>query len=541
MKVAKPTLAVTLVLIGAAALGAWSDVLLAATYGAGRIVDAFVTALFIPLLLQEFVMGDSFSRVFIPAFSGFLVRGEHEEGQRVASSVITALALFFGAVVILALLAAPLLVAVVVPGFDASDQALTTTLTRIVMPVVLCTVLVSAMSSLLNAYQRFVFPALAQVVYQALLILAIVTLGRWYGVAGLAVGVALTGVGQVLFLLPQVRKQGFVYRPVLDLKHPVVRQMGRLVVPLILRLIVAQSFLVAERMIASGLSEGSIAAMTYARKLFQLAPLTFAVALNAVLFPTLARYAAAGQLAALGRALVRGLRALLLVMAPLAALLIVLASPLVSLVFERGAFDGQARETTAGVLTFLALGLFSLPAMWLVSLGFFALRDTTTPLWITLGLTAPVIALDLLLVGPLGVNGLALGTTALRTLQFVLSFALLRRKIAREQGQALPLRHLLDGGARILLASGAMVTVIVALAPVVQRVLDVADGRAAGLPLQVAYLAAMSALGLGVYALVLALLRVEELGLLMDAARRMSAAGIARLQRRRNAPSPYGS
>ncbi|MER3457987.1 MAG: hypothetical protein C4309_04520 [Chloroflexota bacterium] len=222
MKLVKPTLVVTLIFIGAAALGALSDILLAATYGAGRIIDALVTALFIPLLLQEFILGDSFTRVFIPVFTGFLVRGEHEEGARVASSVINVLVLIFSGLVLLAILATPLLVAVIVPGFNPADQALTAMLTRIVMPVVVFTVLVSLLSSLLNAYQRFILPALAQIVYQVLLILAIVTLGRWYGVVGLAAGVVLTGVGQVLFLLPQVRQTGFRYHPVLDLRHPAV-------------------------------------------------------------------------------------------------------------------------------------------------------------------------------------------------------------------------------------------------------------------------------------------------------------------------------
>lgn len=540
MRLVKPTLVVTLIFIGAAALGALSDILLAATYGAGRIMDALVTALFIPLLLQEFILGDSFTRVFIPVFTGFLVRGEDEEGARVASSAINTLVLVFGGLTLLAILATPLLVAVIVPGFSPTDQALTATLTRIVMPVVVFTVLVSLLTSLLNAYQRFILPALAQIVYQILLILAIVTLGRWYGVVGLAAGVVLTGVGQVLFLLPQVRQTGFRYRPVLDLRHPAVQQMGRLVVPLLVRLIIAQAFLVAERMIASGLAEGSIAAMSYARKLFQLPPTTFAVALNLVLFPMLSRQAASGQIALLGKTIVRGLRALLLVMAPVAVLLIALSQPLVSLVFERGAFDSQARQTTAEVLGFLAPGLFSLSAMWLVNLGFFALHDTTTPLWITLGLTVPMIGLDLLLAGQMGVNGLALGNTVLRTLQFVLSFMLLGRKLTIEKGQphGLPLRDLLDAGLRIGLALAAMVIALIVTAPILGGLFGLRATPAGTLLAQVAdlsplpkatFLAGMAGIGLGVYALAAAALRTEELRVLVGMARRRGLASALRL------------
>lgn len=548
MKMVKPTLVVTLIFIGAAALGALSDILLAATYGAGRIMDALVTALFIPLLLQEFILGDSFTRVFIPIFTGFLVRGEHEEGAHVASSVINVLVLIFSGLVLLAVVATPLLVAIIVPGFNSADRALTATLTRIVMPVVIFTVLVSLLTSLLNAYQRFILPALAQIVYQVLLILAIITLGRWYGVVGLAVGVVLTGVGQVLFLLPQVRQTGFRYRPVLNLRHPAVRQMGGLVVPLLVRLIIAQAFLVAERMIASGLAEGSIAAMSYARKLFQLPPTTFAVALNLVLFPMLSRQAASGQIALLGKTIVRGLRALLLVMAPVAVLLIVLSQPLVSLVFERGAFDSQARQTTAEVLGFLALGLFSLSAMWLVNLGFFALHDTTTPLWITLGLTVPMIGLDLLLAGQMGVNGLALGSTVLRTLQFVLSFMLLGRKLTIEKGQphGLPLHDLLDAGLRTGLALAAMVAALVVAAPILSGLFGLRAAPAGTLLTQVAdlsplpkatFLSGMAGIGLGVYALVAAALRIEELGVLVGMVRRWGSASALRLRRRLSTPS----
>ncbi len=540
MKLVRPTLVVTLILIGAAALGALSDILLAATYGAGRIMDALLTALFIPLLLQEFLLGNAFTRVFIPIFTGFLVRGEHEEGARVASSIINLLLLIFGSFVLMAILAAPLLVTVLVPGFDLADRALTATLTRIIIPVAIFNVLVSLLTSLLNAYQRFILPALTQIVYQVLLILAIVTLGKWYGVIGLAAGLVLTGAGQVLFLLPQVRQTGFRYRVILDLHHPAVRQMGKLTLPLLIQLAMMQSFSVAERMIASGLAEGSIAALNYARKLFQLPPTTFAVALNLVLFPTLSRQAASGQAALLGKTMVRGLRVLLLVMAPLAVLLIMLSQPVVSLVFERGAFDSQARQTTAEVLSFLALGLFSLSAMRLVNLGFFALHDTTTPLWITLGLTMPMIGLDRLLAGQMGVNGLALGNTVLRTLQFIISLMLLARKLAIEKGQShrLPFRDLLDAGLRTGLASAAMVVALMGAAPILGGLLGLPAAPAGAPPARMAYLAGMAGIGLGVYVLAAAALRIEELRSLLGMARRWGSASALRLRQRLGAPSP---
>lgn len=539
MKMVKPTLVVTLIFIGAAALGALSDILLAATYGAGRIMDALVTALFIPLLLQEYVLGDSFTQVFIPIFTGFLVRRQTEEGARVASTVINALMLFFAAVVLLVILAAPALVAMIVPGFDPASRDLTVTLTRIVMPVVLCTVLVSFMGRLLNAYQRFSLPSLVQVVYQLLLIVAIVTLGRWYGVTGLAVGVALTGLGQVLFLLPQVRAAGFGYRPVLELRHPAVRQMGILILPLLVRMVVAQSYFVAERMIASGLAVGSIAAMDYARKLYQFPTSTFAVALNTVLFPTMARQAAEAQWPELATTLVRGLRALLLIMAPISVLMVVLSRPMVGVLFQRGAFDGHAADVTAGVLSFLSLGLFALPAMWLVNLGFFALRDMTTPLWITVGLTLPAIGLNVLLAGSWGINGLAMGSTVLRTLQFLISLALLRGKLVRQGGQAggLPLQPLLDAGLKVALGCVAMILMIQWVGPALLGVLAGHGAQWGALVAQVAYLAAMSGLAGVTYVVVIGALRTEEVGLLAGVLHRKGIRGAEKVYRTLTAPS----
>jgi peptidoglycan biosynthesis protein MviN/MurJ (putative lipid II flippase) len=170
--------------------------------------------------------------------------------------------------------------------------------------------------------------------------------------------------------------------------------------------------------------------------------------------------------------------------------------------------------------------MFTLPAMWLVNLGFFALQDTATPFWVTLGLTPLVIGLNIFLAGRMGIQGLALGTVILRSLQFIISLALLRRKLGQAhvgatlvvalpsgQPQGLPFRPILDAALKTALACAALVAVFLAVGTGPWSAGNTVVG-------QIVYLALMGGLGVAAYVAVLSLLRVEELGLLMGAIQR---------------------
>lgn len=428
---------------------------IAAHFGTSALTDSYLMAYTISSIIYV-IIGGALSTAFIPVFSQYLVNQEEDRGWRVTSTVIHAAVLAMAAICVLGIILAPWLVQLFAPGFSAEQIVLTTRLTRIMFPMIIFSVLTMLVQGILNSYRHFAAPALTAVAFSTTIIVAVFALTPSMGVAGLAAGTLAASVAQVLIQLPSLKRYLSRYRFCLDLKDPGVRQIWNLMLPALGATAVTQAYIVIDRIIASGLPAGSIAALNFANKLMLLPFNLFVLAINTAIFPILSTQASEGNLEEVSRTTAFGLRLTALFVIPCAVGLLVLAQPIVRLVFERGAFDAGSTEMTAFALGFFSLGLFFQGGYNVLNRAFYALKDTRTPLKINLVVVLINLVLALVLVRPLQHGGLALATSLASLSSFLISYFLLQKRFPR-QGESL-IRSIRG----ILLSAALMGTVLIA-------------------------------------------------------------------------------
>jgi putative peptidoglycan lipid II flippase len=392
-------------------------------------LDAFFAAFRIPDFLFQLVAAGALSSALIPVISALFATDQQARAWRVVSTVAT---LMISALVLLAglvLLIAPQLVAVITPGFDEAELALTTELTRIMVlaPVFLAAGAVA--TSVLNARGRFAAAGLAPLVYNAAIIVGALVLVPVAGVAGLAVAVVIGAAGHLLVQLPAVARTGARIRPRVDLGDAEARKALVLMAPRALGLGATQVVFLVLTALASTLAAGSITVFNFAFAVLQIPIGVVGVPLGVVLLPSLAREAAIGGTETFRRLLVRGLSMLAYVMIALAALGIVVSEDVTRLLFGYGSIGDEALELTATTLAVFLLGLTAHSLIAVVARAFYALQDTLTPVLAALLAVVVNILLALVLVAPLGVVGLAAAIAIGAWVELGTIAILLRRRV----------------------------------------------------------------------------------------------------------------
>lgn len=391
-------------------LGFARETSLAAVFGATYATDAYLVAQTIPMLVFAAV-GAALGNTFIPVFSQVRQDRGREAAFRMASSVINAtLVLSLGCVAVGEAFAGPL-AHLVAPGFQGPVHALTVTMSRVMFPMVLFQGLSGILTGMLQTEGNFAVPALVSLAFNAVLIASILGLGPVFGIGAVAAGTVAAVAAQAVFQVPALVRLGYRWEPVLDLRDPGLRRIGALVGPVLVATAVGQLGLVVDRVLASSLAEGSVAALNYGNRLMGLVPGVFGLAIITVMYPTLAGFAAARDFARFGRAFAEAAKMINFILVPVAVGMAVLRVPLVRLAFERGAFDAQATEATAWALLFFCVGVGVFTLRDMANRAFFALQDTTTPMIVGAASVGINIVANLLLVGPLKHGGLALGTS----------------------------------------------------------------------------------------------------------------------------------
>ena len=320
----------------------------------------------------------------------------------------------------------------------------------------------AVVSGILNSYERFAVPSLAPLAYNLAIIAAAIFLAPMMGVEGLAVGVAVGSLAHLVVQLPELGKVGQRYDLTIGLRHPGVRKVAWLMGPRMLGLAAGQLNFIVSTVLASGLPEGSITAYNYAFQLSQIPVGVLGVSVAVALFPTLSRDAALGKVTEIRRQVATSLRVLIFLAAPLTAAMIVLAGPIASVFFQYGLFSERSAERTAGALVFFSIGLVGHIVVHLLTRAFYAMQDTRTPvLWaiVAVAINVPLMAW---LVGPMGVEGLALALSISAVLEVIgLLWALRGRIDSVEEGEVLRStgRSALAAGAAALLMFGGLTVV----------------------------------------------------------------------------------
>ncbi len=410
------------------------EVAFAAVFGAGAQMDAYLVASIIPTVFFANLFG-TLRTTTIPVYTRSLGQ-DHAEAGRLAQALFHSAGLlsFFSAAA--GLLLAPYLVKLLAPGFSGELYLFTVQLARMMLLAVPFLALASVATPLLHAHGSFLLPAAIGFPYNAALIAAVFLFGNRYGAVAAAAGFVIAVAGQFFLQYPALlRRKILAGEGGRHLYHPGVKEIALLTAPVLLGLVGAEINLIIDRILASGLAEGSIAALNFANRLKSLPDGLFAASLLTVFYPQLARLAAEGKREKFKESLNRTGSAVVFLLLPSVVGFIVLNRPIVEVLFQRGAFDARAVTLTSTALFYYSFGLVFKALGALLVRAFFSLGDTKTPLLITFAVVGINITLNLLLIGPMGHAGLALATSLASVAGLVISFLLLCRKIGGLQAK----------------------------------------------------------------------------------------------------------
>jgi len=442
-RVARAAAQVILLFVVSRALGLAREMVFGATFGTSAAYDAYLAAVRVPDILFTLIAGGALGSAFIPTFTGYFARGDSEGGWRLASAVVNLLVVSLTLAAGVAWLAAPLIVpTLLAPGFSPDLQALTVSLMRtmLVAPILFGTS--GVVMGVLNARQHFLLPALAPSLLNLSLIAAAWLLTPRMGVRALALGYVIGAVLHLSIQLPGLVWVRARYIPFL-VRHPGVREVLWLMAPRVLGLAAVQVNFLVNTNIASRLGEGAVSALNYAWLLMLLPQGVFAQAVATAAFPTFADQAARGKRDEMRRTLAGTLRSVFFLTVPAAIGLLILRRPLVSLLFERGAFQAASTEAVAWALAFYALGLVGHAGVEILARAFYALHDTWTPVWVGVLAMGLNVLLSLTLPAVFGATGLpphgglALSNSVATLLEMAGLFALLRPRLGGLEGAAL--------------------------------------------------------------------------------------------------------
>jgi putative peptidoglycan lipid II flippase len=431
----------SLILTGAAlasrVLGWVRLLVIGAQFGASNELDAYFAAFRIPDAIFQLVVAGALSAALIPVFSSYRARGDEAEAWKLASSVINLV--LIALVVLSALMAilAPVFVPIVAPGFDATTTELTIRLTQIMLVSPVLIGMGAVVSGILNSYQQFTIPSLAPLAYNLVIIAAAIFLAPIMGIEGLAVGVVIGSAGHLAIQLPSLARVGRRYKVTIDVDHPGVRKVARLMGPRFLGLAAGQLNFLVSTILASGLAAGSLTVYNYAFQLSQLPVGIIGVSVAIALFPTMSQHAALGRVGEIRRQVAGAVRVLIFVAAPLMAVMIVLREPLASVFYQYGVFSQEDAARTASALAWFAVGLIGHIVVHVLARAFYAMQDTRTPVTWAIIAVAVNVPLMALLVEPMGVEGLALALSISSVLEVTGLMWSLRTRLEGIEGRSI--------------------------------------------------------------------------------------------------------
>jgi putative peptidoglycan lipid II flippase len=459
-------------LIGAATaasrvLGLVREQVLAGLFGAGAspAMDAYNVAFRIPNLLRDLFAEGAMTSAFIPTFTRTLTTAGREAAWRLGNLVMNTLVIATLIPVVLGIVFAPAITGWLAPNYatflleDGSGTKLdlTTDLTRIMLPFLTTLAVATAMMGMLNSLRRFFVPSLSPAMFNVASIFsafALVPLMPYFGlqpITGIAIGTLLGGLGQILLQWPTLRAEGFRYQPIVDLKDPALREILRLMGPATLGVAAVQINVTVNTYLAQWQEQGAVSWLGYAFRLMYLPIGLFGVSIATASIPDISRQAVTEDLRSIRETVSRAFRLMLMLNVPATVGLVVLAEPIVSMIYERNAFLPSDTIATAAALMFYAPGLLGYSAVKVASPTFYSLGNSRTPVVVSVSSVALNLLLNIVLVRVMGFAGLALGTAIAALFNAAVLVYLLRRRLGGIDG-----RRLAIATTKIAVAAAAM-------------------------------------------------------------------------------------
>ncbi len=440
-------------------LGLVRDQVITYYFGAGNAADAFRVAGRIPNLVRDLFAEGAMSAAFVPTFTRQLTLHGRDRAWALASSVINSLVLVTGVLVLAGIVFAEPLVRTFAAEFSSvpGKLELTVHLTRIMLPFLTLVAVAAALMGMLNSLGHFFVPALSPAMFNVAVVAASVLFIPWAPALGVApitivaLGTVLGGIGQLAIQWPPLRREGFRYRPAIDFRDEGLHRVLLLMGPGTIGMAATQMNVFVNTVLATGEGTGAVTFLDLAFRLMYLPIGLFGVSIATAATPAISRMVAAGDTGQIRSTLAGALALMLLLNVPAMLGLIVLAQPIVAVIFEHGQFTRADTLATAAALQFYALGLVGYSIVRIVSPTFYALQKSRIPVMVSAGSVVVNVSLNVWLVGVMGYRGLALGTSITALLNASLQLWLLRRELHGLDGA-----RLMASLIRIAAASAAM-------------------------------------------------------------------------------------
>ena len=452
--------------------------LISREFGTSAEFDAFTAANQLPEVFVTLISGGALAAAFIPVYSNYLTSKSAKESARLGNTVLTLVIAILGGISLIGIFFAPWITSnVLVPNFPKEIQHLTADLMRVILIQTTLFGVSGVLSSVLNAHQHFALPALAPVALDLGYIFGLVVLVPTMGIYGLAWGTVIGGVLHILIQAPALRKFNFRYRPDWAINLEGTRETVKLMGPRIVTLGAVQMADLVIIRLTSGMAAGSTSGYFYGYYLMQLPETLIGTAIAIVVFPTMAELFNAKDIEGLKKLSITALRIIWLLAVPAALGLVMLGRQAIAVFFQGGAFTETSTTIVYTVLIFFSVRVISEASLEILARLFYAQHNTWTPMFVAIGWLFVTGAFSFLLVGNMGIGGLALASTIAFTLQSIVLFVLNRRKLGALFGRQL----MQTAGQAILGALGMATTIYAAGQFISSDILLLAAGGSAGL------------------------------------------------------------
>lgn len=503
-KLARATLSLMIVSLIAKGLGFGRELVLASGYGAGMYSDAYITAMNIPTVIFA-IIGNTLATVLIPMYMEVDRDLGEQKSLRFINNVFNLVVVSCVILSVLCFVFAEQIVNVFAMGYNEKTVALAISFTKISTIGIVCIGLSYVMTTYLQIKNNFVRPALSSIPKNVIIIASIILsinhspyIMIWGAVIGLS--------SEFFFQLPDAIKEGYKYRFVIDLKDKYIKKMGWLLIPVFLGVAVNQVNVLVDRTLASTLPSGSVSALSYADKLNAFVIAIFISSISAVIYPLLSKLSLDENKERFTSSIIKSINSVIVLVLPISIGTIVLATPIVEALFQRGAFDERATYMTATALSMYSIGMVAFGLRDVLGKIFYSLQDTKTPMVNGVITMIMNVAMNFIFIKYFGLGGITLSTSLASIICILLLFFSLYRKVGYF-GQD----KIIKSTAKSVIASGIMGVVVYYLYDFMMQ-LSVVDGDEC--------LVVVVLVGAALYGILIILFKVEEVKIITDVVKR---------------------